>query len=53
MSLIKLIEAPLTKWSVKTALYNELHIREPSQFELEQAIARANINGLDTIIVYK
>jgi hypothetical protein len=52
MTLIKLIERSLTHWG-KAALSNELHIKEPSPFELEQAIARAKINGIDTIIVYR
>ena len=53
MTLIKLIEMPLKAFSKRYVDDKELHIREPSQFELEQAIARAKINGLDTIIIYK
>lgn len=52
MKLIKLIERDIKHFG-KPCLANELHIREPSQFELEQAIARANINGLDTVIIFK
>lgn len=51
MKLIKLEERDLKHWG-KAPLANEIHIKEPSQFELEQAIANANINDLDTIVVY-
>lgn len=52
MKLIKLIERDLKHWG-KPALPNELHIKEPSQFELEKAIANCNINDITTLIVYR
>lgn len=52
MKLIKLIERDLKQWG-KSSLTNELHVKEPSQFDLEQAIANCNINNIDTLIVYR
>lgn len=52
MKLIKLIERDLKQWG-KPSLPNELHIKEPNEFELEKAIANCNINNIDTLIVYR
>ncbi len=53
MKLIKIIERPLASFG-KPGLDNELHIREPSQFELEQAKTRVHFDDdADTIVIYK
>lgn len=50
MKLLKVIERPLKDWD--KPLKSELYIIKPNAEELEKAIAQANINGLDTIVIY-
>jgi hypothetical protein len=52
MKLIKLIERPRKSFG-KPGLDNEFHILEPSAEDLEKALAYVNINGLDTLVIYK
>jgi hypothetical protein len=55
MKLIKLIEAPLKDWNkdLSKSPVGEMRIKEPSEFDLEKAIANCNINELDTLVVYR
>lgn len=52
MKLIKLIEADVKDWDKRNTGVTELHILEPSQFDLERALAMTSVNDLDTIVVY-
>lgn len=51
MRLLKVIERPLKQFGKCQDV--AVHIKDPTEFELEQAIARCNINGYDTLIIYK
>lgn len=51
MYLIKIIESPLKAYKKRPS--GGLHVLNPNEWEVEQAFARAKINGIDTIYIYK
>ena len=55
MQLLNVIEAPLKDWNVdrkKAVPAKTMLIREPSEEDLEKAIAYCNINELEALIIY-
>ena len=53
MRLIRIEERELKHWDKRYIDKTELHIKEPSELELEKAIAHVNVNELDTLVIYK
>lgn len=51
MKLLKIIERPIKSFG-KPGLANEFHIKNPTDFEFEQAKTYCHLNGLDTIVIY-